>query len=206
MPDSSNPEDGPAAAPSVKRRPAARPKPPPRPVRKKVTAMATEAWDGSLPAALRERFGDSVKLVAHYGGQKLVVADLGAVADILAFLKNEGAFDYLVDVTAVHWPDKEQPFELLWILYSFERNERVRVKAALAGDSKAPSATSLYSAANWLEREVYDMFGIEFANHPNLTRILMPDEWEGFPLRKDYGIYEQDGDWVRQNLKIESAQ
>ena len=168
--------------------------------------MATEAWDGSLPDALRARFGDSLKQVVHYGGQKLVVADLGAVADILAFLKNQGAFDYLVDVTAVHWPDKEQPFELVWILYSFERNERVRVKAALAEDSKAPSAASFYSSANWLEREVYDMFGIEFENHPDLKRILMPDEWEGFPLRKDYGIYEQDGDWVRENLNIESAQ
>ena len=168
--------------------------------------MATEAWDGSLPDALRKRFGDSLERVVHYGGQKLVVADLSAVPDILAFLKNEASFDYLVDITAVHWPQREQPLDIVWILYSFQRNERVRVKVACAEGSKVPSATLLYSGANWLEREVYDMFGIEFENHPDLKRILMPDEWEGFPLRKDYGIYQQDGDWVRENLKIESAQ
>lgn len=168
--------------------------------------MATEAWDGSLPDALRERFGESLERIVHYGGQKLVVADLGAVPDILTFLKNEASFDYLVDITAVHWPQREQPFDVVWILYSFQRNERVRVKVALVEGSMVPSATPLYSGANWLEREVYDMFGIEFEQHPDLKRILMPDEWEGFPLRKDYGIYQQDRDWVRENLKIESAQ
>lgn len=168
--------------------------------------MPSEPWEGALPDALRERFGARAKELKLLGGQKLAIVDIGAAADVLAFLKNEQTFDYLVDVTAVHWPQREEPFELVWILYSFERNERVRVKAALAGDAKAPSAVSLYNTANWLEREVYDMFGIEFENHPDLKRILMPDEWDGFPLRKEYGIYQQDDAWVRENLKIESAQ
>ncbi len=168
--------------------------------------MVTEPWEGQLPDALRERFGGGVKQLATYRGQSFAIADLGAVHAILAFLRNEQAFDYLVDVTAVHWPKKEQPFELVWILYSFDRNERIRVKAALAEGAKAPSATALFSAADWLEREVYDMFGIEFENHPGLKRILMPDEWDGFPLRKEYGLYQQDAAWVRENLKIESAQ
>lgn len=140
------------------------------------------------------------------GGQKLAIIDPGAVASILELLKNEHGFDYLVDVTAVHWPKKEKQFEITWILYSFASNDRVRLKAAVAEGEKAPSATSLYNSANWLEREAYDMFGIEFEDHPDLRRILMPDEWEGFPLRKEYGIVQQDTDWVRENLKIESAQ
>lgn len=140
------------------------------------------------------------------GGQKLATIDPGAVTSILELLKNEHGFDYLVDVTAVHWPKKEKQFEITWILYSFASNDRVRLKAAVAEGEKAPSATSLYNSANWLEREAYDMFGIEFEDHPDLRRILMPDEWEGFPLRKEYGIVQQDTDWVRENLKIESAQ
>lgn len=186
--------------------PPKRPTPPAAARPKKVLEMPSEPWEGTLPGALREQFGDRAKELKLLGGQKLAIVDIVAAADVLAFLKNEQTFDYLVDVTAVHWPQREEPFELVWILYSFERNERVRVKAALAGDAKAPSAVSLYNTANWLEREVYDMFGIEFENHPDLKRILMPDEWDGFPLRKEYGIYQQDDAWVRENLKIESAQ
>lgn len=186
--------------------PPKRPTPPAAARPKKVLEMPSEPWEGALPDALRERFGDRAKELKLLGGQKLAIVDIGAAADVLAFLKNEQTFDYLVDVTAVHWPQRDEPFELVWILYSFERNERVRVKAALAGDAKAPSAVALYNTANWLEREVYDMFGIEFENHPDLKRILMPDEWDGFPLRKEYGIYQQDDAWVRENLKIESAQ
>ena len=159
-----------------------------------------------MPDALRERFGEGIEQTVVLGGQKLVIAAIGIAHDALVFLKDGHGFDYLVDVTAAHWPDRERQFDIIWILYSFGSNERVRLKATLADGEAAPSAVSLYSAADWLEREVYDMFGIEFENHPNLRRILMPDEWEGFPLRKDYGILQQDGDWVRENLKIESAQ
>ncbi len=168
--------------------------------------MPSEPWDGSVPDAVRERFGESVENAVVLGGQKLLLVGLGAVADIIASLRDDHGFDYLVDVTAVHWPEKELQFEVVWILYSFASNDRVRVKVALAEGANAPSVVGLYSSADWLEREVYDMFGIEFENHPRLRRILMPDEWEGFPLRKDYGIIQQDTEWVRENLKIESAQ
>ena len=168
--------------------------------------MPSEPWEGPVPEAVQQRFGEGVEKAVVLGGQNLLVVGLGAAADILASLRDDHGFDYLVDVTAVHWPEKELPFEIVWILYSFDSNERVRVKAALAEGVKVPSASGLYNSANWLEREVYDMFGIEFENHPGLRRILMPDEWEGFPLRKDYGIVQQDTDWVRENLKIESAQ
>ena len=199
MPDTPNPDDKPRPA----RPPAsARPARPPR----KPAAMPSEPWAGELPAALKERFGDCLAEALLLGGQKLLVADVAAALEILTCLKQEHGFDYLVDVTAVHWPDKQEQFEIVWVLYSFASNERVRLKVALAEGAAAPSASTLYSSANWLEREAYDMFGIEFQGHPDLRRILMPDEWEGFPLRKEYGIVQQDSDWVRENLKIESAQ
>ena len=159
-----------------------------------------------MATALRERFGEAVQKTQLLGGQKLAIVAIESVAAILEMLKEKHGFEYLVDVTAVHWPKKAKQFEITWILYSFASNSRVRLKAELVEGAKAPSATRLYSSANWLEREVYDMFGIEFENHPDLRRILMPDEWEGFPLRKEYGIIQQDTEWVRENLKIESAQ
>jgi len=91
-------------------------------------------------------------------------------------------------------------------LYSFSRNERVRVKVLIADGFQPETAVGVHLTANWLEREVYDMFGIEFAGHPDMRRILMPDEWQGYPLRKDYGILQQDQRWVRENLGIESGQ
>ena len=202
MPDTPNPDDKPRPERPARPAAAARPARPPR----KPAEMPSEPWTGELPAALQERFGDRLSQTVLLGGQKLLVADIAAALEILTCLKQEHAFDYLVDVTAVHWPDKQEQYEVVWVLYSFASNERVRLKAALAEGAAAPSASALYSSANWLEREVYDMFGIEFQDHPDLRRILMPDEWEGFPLRKEYGIVQQDSDWVRENLKIESAQ
>ncbi len=173
---------------------------------KKPAIMETMPWEDPLVDALKVRFGEKISLYGTYRGQDFVEADVKAVYKIIEFLRNEETFDYLVDLTAVHWPKKEKPFEIVWILYSFDKNTRVRVKASVGSGGKAPSVTTLYNAANWAEREVYDMFGVEFENHPDLKRILMPDEWEGFPLLKEYDIIRQDEDWVRENLKIESAQ
>lgn len=192
--------------PIRRRRPLRARRPVRRPVKRKPAEMPSAPWEGLVATSLRERFGDSVRKTQLLGGQKLAIVAIESVADILEMLKDEHGFDYLVDVTAVHWPKKDKQFEVTWILYSFASNSRVRLKAELAEGAKVPSATRLYNSANWLEREAYDMFGIEFENHPDPRRILMPDEWEGFPLRKEYGIIQQDSEWVRENLKIESAQ
>ncbi len=214
MPDTSQPDNIPESPPqgnnpaaTEAKQPIASPpvKAPPLP-KKKDTEMITSAWEGALPTFLKERFGDQILQFAKYQEQDFLVAGIDATYGILETLRDDQAFDYLVDLTAVHWPEKEQQFEIIWILYSFQKNIRIRVKAEIAEGAKAPSVTSLYSAANWLEREVYDMFGIEFENHPDLKRILLPDEWEGFPLRKEHGLIQQDEQWVRENLKIESAQ
>lgn len=202
MPDASKPGEGaPAAKPAP---PAAKPAPP-RPA-KKPAVMETTPWEGPLVDALRERFGGEISLFGTYRGQDFIETEAQTVYRLVEFLKNEEGFDYLVDLTAVHWPKKEKPFEIVWVLYSFSKNARVRVKASAPDGGKVPSVAALYSAADWAEREVFDMFGVEFENHPHLKRILMPDEWEGFPLRKEYDIILQDEDWVRENLKIESAQ
>ena len=131
----------------------------------------------------------------------------GCPIPLIEFLKLEADTEtYLVDVTAVDYPKRAERFELFYILYSFARNERLRVKAMIADGAKPATAVGVHPGANWLEREVFDMFGIQFEGHPDMRRILMPEEWEGFPLRKDYGILKQDDRWVRENLGIESGQ
>jgi NADH-quinone oxidoreductase subunit C len=92
------------------------------------------------------------------------------------------------------------------MLYSFSRKQRLLVKTQIADGASIASSVSIWPAANWLEREVFDMFGIQFEGHPDLKRILLPDGWKGHPLRKDYGILQQDKEWVQINLGIESGQ
>jgi len=168
--------------------------------------MAATPWDSELSRDLKEHFGDAVTEASTYLGQNFVVVKPDAVAPILEYLKLDADFDYLVDVTAVDWPKRPERFDLIYIVYSFSRNERMRIKTLIADGFKPASAVGVHLTANWLEREVYDMFGIEFAGHPDLRRILMPDEWQGHPLRKDYGILQQDQRWVQENLGIESGQ
>ena len=185
---------------------AAPPKPaaavPPKPP----AVMAATPWDSDLSGDLKERFGSQISEASTYLGQNFIVAHAGSVISILEYLKLEADFDYLVDLTAVDWPKREERFDVIYTLYSFSRNERIRIKTYVSDGFKPDSAVRVYLSANWLEREVYDMFGIEFAGHPNLRRILLPDEWQGHPLRKDYGILQQDQRWVQENLEIESGQ
>jgi len=167
--------------------------------------MATP-WDSELARDLQERFGPRVKATSTYLGQNFVVTTPDGAIPVLEYLKLEADFDYLVDITAVDWPKRAERFDLVYIAYSFARNERVRIKTAIAAGFQPQTAVDVHLTANWLEREVFDMFGIEFAGHPDMRRILMPEEWEGFPLRKDYSIIQQDQRWVQENLGIESGQ
>jgi NADH-quinone oxidoreductase subunit C len=112
----------------------------------------------------------------------------------------------LADLTALDFPKDEKRFQVVYQLYSFSRNERLRLKARVADGESVESVVPVWAAADWMEREVFDMFGIRFDHHPNLRRILLPDEWQGYPLRKDYGILQQDTRWVQENLHIESGQ
>ena len=157
-------------------------------------------------ARLRGQHGSGLRETNTYLGQKYIVADSSLIPELLQVLRDQERFDYCVDITAVHYPDREKQFELVWILYSFPHNERIRVKALYSETESVPSSVPIWPAANWLEREVFDMFGVRFEGHPDLKRILLPDGWKGHPLRKDYGIIQQDQEWVQINLGIESGQ
>ena len=157
-------------------------------------------------ATLKKQYGSGIREANTYLGQKYLLVDSGIVFEVLRHMRDDEQYDYCVDITAVHWPKREQPFDIVYILYSFPHNERVRIKAQIAEGQHLQSAVNLWPTANWLEREVFDMFGIVFDGHPNLKRILLPDEWKGHPLRKDYDILQQDKEWVQINLGIESGQ
>jgi NADH-quinone oxidoreductase subunit C len=111
------------------------------------------------------------------------------IASVCGFLKYDQQFVRLSSVTAVdHYP-AEPRFAVVYHLHSIEKNERLRLKCRLSGtDPVIESVTSVWRSANWYEREVFDLFGIRFVNHPDLRRILMPEDWEGYPLRKDYPV------------------
>jgi NADH-quinone oxidoreductase subunit C len=163
-------------------------------------------WESPLVTKLKRQYGSGIREANTYLGQNYFVLDASIINEILQVLRNEEQFDYCVDITALHYPNREKQFDVIWILYSFQRNERIRVKTMLADGEAITSSVSIWPTANWLEREVYDMFGIHFEGHPDLKRILLPEGWKGHPLRKDYGIIQQDQEWVQINLGIESGQ
>lgn len=172
----------------------------------KPSGPAPIPWDSPMISKLRGQYGSGIREASSYLGQNYMVVEPSVVAEALQILRDREHFDYCVDISAVHYPEREKQFDVIWILYSFLKNERIRVKTMIADGEAAPSAVSIWVTANWLEREVYDMFGIRFDGHPDLKRILLPDGWKGYPLRKDYGIIQQDQEWVQANLGIESGQ
>lgn len=192
-PSSSSPSPGAPAKPAA---PPA-PKPP---------AIAPVVLDNELVKRYRARFGDGLREAWEDRKQAILVVDKGRLEEIAKYTRDDEKFDFLADLTAVDWPKREKRFDIVLNLYSFAHNTRLRLKVHAGENESVPSVSGIWSTANWLEREVYDMFGIRFEGHPNLTRILLPDEWQGHPLRKDYDILTQDTAWVRENLGIESGQ
>jgi NADH-quinone oxidoreductase subunit C len=168
--------------------------------------MAVTPWDDALTHSLSAKFGERISSFATYVGQNFLVTEPGAILELLETLRADWDFDSLVDLTVVDYPARPSRFELVYILYSFPRNERLRVKYSVALGQSAPSVCRLFPAANWMEREIYDMFGVEFTGHPDMKRLLLPEEWDGFPLRKDESILAMDNRWVKENLGIESGQ
>jgi NADH-quinone oxidoreductase subunit C len=194
----------PPAAPGA---PAA--KPPAAPVAPRPPAPPKEgpvALDNDLVKRYKEKFGPAILEAWTDRKQAILVVARELLAEIAIYSRDDEKFDWLSDLTAVDWPKREKRFDIVLNMYSFEKNERLRLKVHATADERVPSVQGIWSTTNWMEREVYDMFGVIFEGHPDLKRILLPDEWQGFPLRKDYDILTQDTAWVRENLGIESGQ
>ena len=145
---------------------------------------------GSLPLErLLAEYRDAVRATHAQHGDATASVDRGSVVEVLAFLREDTdcAFEMLTDLTAVDLLGEEPRFEVVYHLYSVARNHRLRVKARVPEDDPVlASACPLWPSANWMEREVFDLYGIRFDGHPDLRRILLYDEFEGHPLRKDY--------------------
>ena len=182
---------------------AGAPKPPVK--KKEEGPKPTDASGHPLVKKLKAKFGDAIGDASEFIRQLSVHVDAQRIVEICDFLKNDkdASFNYLSDLTCVHYPDRRQtPFEIVYNLFSIEENERVRLKAA-AKDS-IESVTSVWPAANWLEREVFDLFGVTFSNHPDLRRLLLPPDWEGYPLRKDYPLEFVENSWTENHLPVMS--
>ncbi|HYL10946.1 MAG TPA: NADH-quinone oxidoreductase subunit C [Candidatus Acidoferrales bacterium] len=187
----------PAAAAPVKPAVPPTPKPP---------ALAPVPLDDDLVKRYKARFGEAIREAWEDRKQAILVVDRVKLLAIAEYTRDEEKFTLLSDLTAVDWPKREKRLDIVLNLYSFEHNARLRIKVHAGENEPVPSVSGVWSTANWLEREVFDMFGIRFEGHPNLKRILLPEEWQGHPLRKDYDILTQDTAWVRENLGIESGQ
>ncbi len=162
--------------------------------------------NNELVTRLRAKFGAAILDAIEDRKQAIVMVEGVRLAEIALHLRDEEKFDFLADLTAVDWPKREKRFDVVLNLYSFPKNERLRVKVHAADGEQVPSVVGVWVTADWLEREAFDMFGIVFAGHPSLRRILLPEGWQGYPLRKDYDIIQQDTAWVKENLGIESGQ
>ena len=140
---------------------------------------------------IQQRFPGAVLGTGSYREQTWAEIELDRLVEIASFLRDdpELCYDFLVDVTAVHWPLDAQPMHVVYHLFSYARNDRLRLKVRTGDRGPVQSVADLWPSADWNEREAYDMFGIEFEGHPDLRRILMPDDYTDFPLRKELPLY-----------------
>ena len=160
---------------------------------------------------LRTAVPGSVAHVSYYLGDFTIVVPVAHLLETARHLRDApaAAFDFCSDVTATDWPPRtDTRFDVVYCLYSTRLRHRVRLKVKIGELQPVPSVSSVWPAANWLEREVYDMFGVNFTGHPDRRRILMPDDWQGFPQRKDYPL-EGPGELLMENpldwLKLRQA-
>jgi NADH-quinone oxidoreductase subunit C len=213
------------AAADVPRQGAAPPKAPPGTPRPpaaaatKTIAPPTGPPDPAPPADLpvpafittaQSALGDAIERIAFWVGDWSLLVSRDRLPEVAAHLRGtDGAlFDLCSDITATDWPARAERFDVIYALYSTRLRHRVRLKVRVADGGAVPSVVGIWPAANWLEREVFDLFGIRFDGHPDLRRILMPDEWQGHPQRKDYPL-EGPGEMLLENpvdwLKVKRA-
>ena len=141
--------------------------------------------------AIREKFPDEVIGTGTHSGQPWIEVRSGRIFEILELLRKDGAFDQLTDLTSLDYMGQDAPerFCVVYNLFSFKSGERARVKAFVPGEEpEIDSVSGIWASAPWAEREVYDLMGIRFRNHPDLKRLMLPEGYQGHPLRKDYPL------------------
>jgi NADH-quinone oxidoreductase subunit C len=177
---------------------------PKAPVKKKEEGpKPTDASNHALVKRLRKGLDGAVLEATEFVGQLSVRVDRERIAEVCELLKRDtvSPFDYLSDLTAVHFPERlDEPFEVVYNLYSIKANERVRLKVRTTAEAGVETVSRVWPTANWMEREVYDLFGINFVNHPDLRRLLLPPDWEGHPLRKEYPLEFMENEWTARHL------
>jgi NADH-quinone oxidoreductase subunit C len=147
---------------------------------------------------IKEKFPEEVLDIVQFLDQVSVTVRKNRIVDLCRYLHNEPDlyFDFLSDLCGVDYLERRPRFEVVYNLYSIKHRHRIRLKAVIPGeDPNIDSVTPVWTGADWHEREAYDMFGISFKGHPDLRRILMPEDWEGYPLRKDYPLKGPEKEW-----------
>ena len=147
-----------------------------------------DASSDPLAAAVKDEFGDAIESARTFAGDLTFQVRRDAIAEVAASLKYRHKFTYLVDVCGADYPKREPRFDVVYHLYSFEANRRVRLRVVTDEATPVPTVCGVWRAANWSEREVYDMYGVTFEGHPDMTRILLWEGFNGYPLRKDFPV------------------
>jgi NADH-quinone oxidoreductase subunit C len=165
-------------------------------------------------ASLQSAIPGAVTQISYWVGDWTVIVTAAKMLDVANHLRDapDAAFDLCSDVTATDWPTRAERFDLIYCLYSTRHCHRIRMKTKVAENQPIPSVTTVWPAANWLEREIFDMFGVNFTGHPDRRRILMPDDWQGYPQRKDYPLegpgellMENPIDWLKLRQAVDEA-
>jgi NADH-quinone oxidoreductase subunit C len=179
-----------AAPAAAKPKPAHHEEDPNKPVWEKdpVAPDWQDAAADPLAQAIKEEFGDAIESARSFAGDLTFQVRRDAIAQVCASLKTKHAFTYLVDICGADYPKREPRFDVVYHLYSFAANRRIRLKVMTGEDTPVPTVCGVWVAANWPEREAYDMYGVRFAGHPDMTRILLWEGFNGYPLRKDFPV------------------
>jgi NADH-quinone oxidoreductase subunit C len=200
-----NDENKPPAAPPAEKPPApappaaASPAPaPPRPAPPPKIDLKVPV-DSLALKALQEKFPQAVLEVSFHAGETTVLLKKESLVEVCRFLKEDPALrmDYLSNLCGVDFPEREQRFEMVYHLFSIPKRHRINLKVRAADGEPIPTVTPVWRTANWHEREAFDLLGIPFEGHPDLRRILLTDEWQGHPLRKEYPVKGYDRDHLK---------
>ncbi len=140
---------------------------------------------------LKKKIGDAFLAESNFLDQVTVEVSKERLRDALTYLKTEHGYETLMDLTGVDYLQPTKRTKVVYLLRNPTTLERILLYLYAASDEVIPSVTDIWEGADWYERELYDLFGVKIANHPNLKRILMPEDWEGYPLRKDYALTEE---------------